>query len=124
MSEVCLHERNVFMYSRSYGSIETEKKHDGISIPANYNGSLYSPSARAQEIREQPEPLQKQEETPALTSEQEPPAPPRTSGAIGGLLEKFTAEDIILFVLVFSLLKEERGDPGTILAVILALLLL
>jgi len=112
------------MYSRSYGSIETEKKHDGISIPANYNGSMYAQPARAQEIREPSEPSPEKEEVPALASEQEPPSPSRASGAIGGLLEKFTAEDIILFVLVFSLLKEENGDPGTILAVILALLLL
>ena len=45
-------------------------------------------------------------------------------GPIGSLLEKFTAEDIILFVLVFSLLREEPEEPATILAVILALLLL
>lgn len=111
------------MYSRSYGSIETEKKRDGISVPANYNGSLYAAPAEAQEARPT-EPSPKKEEVSAFASESEPPSSPRASGALGGLLEKFTAEDIILFVLVFSLLKEETGDPGTILAVILALLLL
>lgn len=112
------------MYSRSYSSIETERKHDGISIPANYNGSLYSPAAGAQEAPAAPEPSQKKEEVPAFATESETPSPPSATGAIGSLLEKFTAEDIILFVLVFSLLREETGDPGTILAVILALLLL
>ena len=29
------------MYSRSYGSVESERKTDGISIPPDYNGSLY-----------------------------------------------------------------------------------
>lgn len=112
------------MYSRSYGSIETERKHEGISIPANYNGSLYSSAAGVQEPPTVTEPPQKKEEVSAFATESETPCSPSATGAIGSLLEKFTAEDIILFVLVFSLLREETGDPGTILAVILALLLL
>ncbi len=111
------------MYSRSYGSIETERKHDGISIPANYNGSLYA-SKGVQEAQAKEQSPDKKEEVPTFVTESETPSPPRETSAIGGLLEKFTAEDIILFVLVFSLLKEEKGEPGTILAVILALLLL
>ena len=112
------------MYSRSYGSIETDRKNDGISIPANYNGSLYSPGTAEREIPKKPEPPPEKEDVPALTSEPAPPAAEQRTGAIGSLLEKFSAEDIILFVLVFSLLREENGDPSTILAVILALLLL
>ena len=112
------------MYSRSYGSIETEKKPDSISIPANYNGNLYSPRAEDQKIQKNAEPSPKKEEDSAFINESEPPSSPRPTSAIGSLLEKFTAEDIILFVLVFSLLREDSGDPGTILAVILALLLL
>ena len=50
--------------------------------------------------------------------------PPASHGAGSGLLERFSAEDIILFVLVFLLLKEDGGDHGIILAVILAILLL
>jgi len=110
------------MYSRSYGSIETERKTDGISIPANYNGSLYTSAPAPRENQK------KSEQTPreALPSAPAPEEPPRerTAGTLGSLLEKFTAEDIILFVLVFSLLREEPEEPGAILAVILALLLL
>ena len=114
------------MYSRSYGSIESDKKHDSISIPANYNGNLYSQTAHTREAQAQSksETPEKKEEDSSFVSESESSSPPRTSGTLSGLLEKFSAEDIILFVLVFSLLKEENGDPGTILAVILALLLL
>ena len=108
------------MYSRSYGSIETERKTDGISIPANYNGSLYqkntesSPQANTLSEQEQP-PIDSSPGTETSYS---------SSGLFGGILEKFTAEDIILFILVFSLLKEDGEAPGSILAVILALLLL
>ena len=111
------------MYSRSYGSIETERKTDGISIPANYNGSLYSSPHMTQEAPKKSEPPPKKEEVPEPIPE---PAPVSQTamGPIGSLLEKFTAEDIILFVLVFSLLREEPEEPATILAVILALLLL
>ena len=112
------------MYSRSYGSIETDRKNDGISIPANYNGSLYASGRDTQEVPKKQEPPPEKEEVTALTSEPAPTATQTSAGPIGSLLEKFSAEDIILFVLVFSLLKEENEDPSTILAVILALLLL
>ena len=112
------------MYSRSYGSIETDRKTDGISIPANYNGSLYPSGRDMQEPVKKSEPPPEKEEVPALASEPAPSVAQPSTGSIGSLLEKFSAEDIILFVLVFSLLKEENGEPSTILAVILALLLL
>ncbi|MBR6745044.1 MAG: hypothetical protein IKM00_07515 [Clostridia bacterium] len=112
------------MYSRSYGSIETDRKNDGISIPANYNGSLYASGRNTQEASKKTEPPPGQEEAPVLTDDPPEPTVQPVTGAVGSLLEKFTAEDIILFILVFSLLKEETADPGTILAVILALLLL
>ena len=111
------------MYSRSYGSIETERKNDGFSIPANYNGNLYSPPHATQEAPKKPEPPPQKEEVPEPIPESAPVSQTGV-GQVGGLLEKFTAEDIILFVLVFSLLREETGEPATILAVILALLLL
>ncbi|MBE6665355.1 MAG: hypothetical protein E7603_03905 [Ruminococcaceae bacterium] len=114
------------MYSRSYGSAESERKTDGISIPADYNGSLYSirngPKEPAKN-REDPPPKQEEAEAKAV-GKTEPQTQPSRQSSLGGLLEKFSAEDIILFVLVFSLLKEDSGDPGIILAVILALLLL
>ena len=114
------------MYSRSYGSAESERKTDGISIPADYNGSLY-PSRNGQKelVKIQEEPPQKQEEAEVKPTEKnEAPVQAGIQSTAGSLLEKFSAEDIILFVLVFSLLKEDSGDPGIILAVILALLLL
>ena len=102
------------MYSRSYGSIETEGKKEGLSIPADYNGNLYRGTKKTQT------PPEKEE------ASVEPSSAPVTQAPVffSNLLEKFTAEDIILFVLVFSLLKEDGDDPGAILAVILALLLL
>ncbi|MBQ8496753.1 MAG: hypothetical protein IJ489_04765 [Clostridia bacterium] len=109
------------MYSRSYGSIETDRKPEEFSIPPDYNGSLYRRQPSRAEPPKKTEVLPEKEEAPILP----PPAPaPRTNGTLGSLLEKFSAEDIILFVLVFSLLKEDNEDPETILAVILALLLL
>ena len=112
-----------FMYSRSYGSIETPGKSDGISIPANYNGSLYASGAGQSTVKKSEPPPEKEEVLDYVQNEEAPTVQPSV-GKGGGLLEKFTAEDIILFVLVFSLLKEETGDPSTILAVMLALLLL
>lgn len=114
------------MYSRSYGSSESERKTDGISIPADYNGSLYTGRTVPKESvknKEEPPPQKEETEEKAVVRT-EPPAQAERQGSFGGLLEKFSAEDIILFVLVFSLLKEDCGDPGIILAVILALLLL
>ncbi len=102
------------MYSRSYGSIEAEGKKEGLSIPADYHGNLYRQTKKTQTLPEKEE-----------ASVEPSPAPvTQTTGIFSNLLEKFTAEDIILFVLVFSLLKEDVDDHGTILAVILALLLL
>ena len=111
------------MYSRSFGSIEADKQSENvISIPSDYHGSLYA----------KPEKNEAQEKTTAAPPPEEVPPKTRTesehtgqsTGFFGNLLEKFTAEDIILFVLVFSLLREETDDPSSILAVILALLLL
>lgn len=119
------------MYSRSYGSMESERKTDGISIPADYNGSLYPSRTERKEPPKKQEylplkdsPVEVPEEKAQPASHTEPSAPPRPSGNLSSLLEKFSAEDIILFVLVFSLMKEDNGDPGIILAVMLALLLL
>ena len=115
------------MYSRSYGSIESERKTEDVSIPPDYNGSLYPSKTERQEIRKKTEELSLKEEKPEPAPEAadrtESPAPRQTGSGLG-ILEKFSAEDIILFVLVFALLKDDNGDPGIILAVILALLLL
>ena len=110
------------MYSRSYGSIEPERKNDVISIPADYNGSLYAKKAENNTQKKETA-LPEKEEAPKNFSP-EPEEKPQTSSFFGNLLEKFTAEDIILFVLVFSLLREEGEHQDAILAVILSLLLL
>ena len=102
------------MYSRSYGSIETEGKKESLSIPADYNGNLYRSTKKTQTLPEKEDASVEPSSTPAA----------QTTGMFSNLLEKFTAEDIILFVLVFSLLKEDGDDLGAILAIILALLLL
>ncbi|MBQ3490739.1 MAG: hypothetical protein IJA86_09130 [Clostridia bacterium] len=116
------------MYSRSYGSIESEKKTESFAVPADYNGSLYPGRTEAREVRKKTEDLPPKEENDEPMQKpvpaEEPTASSRPSGNGSSLLEKFSAEDIILFILVFSLLKEDNGDSGTILAVILALLLL
>ena len=113
------------MYSRSYGSIESERKTEGVSIPADYNGSLYAGKTERQEIRKKQEDFPpKEEHNETLPQSIQQPEPSASRGTGSGLLEKFSAEDIILFVLVFALLKDDNGDPGVILAVILALLLL
>ena len=115
------------MYSRSYGSVESERKPESISIPPDYNGSLYSSRTERKDPPKKQEDLPPKEEAEQKTKAVSPVSaqvPPRPAGAVGSLLEKFSAEDIILFVLVFSLLKEDSADPGIILAVILALLLL
>ena len=109
------------MYSRSYGSIESDRKPEEFSIPPDYNGSLYRRQQPHSEPPKKTEVLPVKEEAPVIPP---PVQTPHTNGMFGSLLEKFSAEDIILFVLVFALLKDDNGDPGVILAVILALLLL
>ncbi len=112
------------MYSRSYGSIESERRSDGVSIPADYNGSLYTGKTERTEARKKQEEIPLKQERPEELHE---PAVSETAASHGtgsGLLERFSAEDIILFVLVFLLLKEDGEDHGIILAVILAILLL
>jgi hypothetical protein len=42
----------------------------------------------------------------------------------GGFLERLTAEDILLFIFLFSLIRGDTEDNGNILGLILALLLL
>ncbi len=109
------------MYSRSYGSIESDRKLENFSVPADYNGSLYRRQTPSETPPKKTEALPEKEETPAPSP---PSEPPHASGVPLSLLERFSAEDIILFVLVFSLLRDDNEDPETILAVILALLLL
>ena len=115
------------IYSRSYGSIESDgRMRPKITVPPDYHGSMY-----AQNKKENPEPpsQEKQELSPA----QHEPAPARQApsepkpqgllGGLGGLLEKISAEDLIMFGLLFAMLFGDSGDNLALLAVILAILL-
>ena len=115
------------MYSRSYGLIEqNEKTPSSFSVPPDYNGNLYRNTEKKEaELREIPR--KSIEEAPSLTQKampQEEKKPPVSSGITGGFLERLTAEDILLFVFLYSLLKGEGDESGEILGLILALLLL
>ena len=114
------------MYSRSYGLIEqSEKAASAFSVPPDYNGNLYRTGEKKEERREIP--AKSTEEPPPFpktVSPQEEKKPPVSSGISGGFLERLTAEDILLFVFLYSLLKGESDDGGEILGLILALLLL
>lgn len=115
------------MYSRSYGLIEqTDKASSAFSVPPDYNGNLYRNTEKKEsEHREIPQKIA--DHPPAFTKEalpQDEKKPPVSSGITGGFLERLTAEDILLFVFLYSLLKGESDDSGEILGLILALLLL
>ena len=113
------------MYSRSYGLIEqSEKERTGFSVPPDYNGNLYRRAEKKDSDLSKPSTrVSAEESTP-----REPPAeekkPPASSGITGGFLERLTAEDILLFVFLYSLIRGEGEETGEILGLILALLLL
>lgn len=115
------------MYSRSYGVIEQgEKSGMRISVPPDYNGNLYrkaqekEPSDQEEAVVTQEKPPQVQRSTAPL--EEKPPSAP--SGIAGGFLERLTAEDILLFIFLYSLIRGDAEESGNILGLILALLLL
>lgn len=115
------------MYSRSYGLIEqSEKGSAGFSVPPDYNGNLYRKAAQKESERiEISRETTKDPEQPAkATATQEEKKPPAPSGITGGFLERLTAEDILIFVFLYSLLRGDTEDGGNILGLILALLLL
>ncbi len=113
------------MYSRSYGFIEgNEKNGTGFSVPPDYNGNLYRASEKkATERIEIPKenPEEAPQIPPSPIEEKKPPSP---SGMAGGFLERLTAEDILLFIFLYSLIRGDTEDNGNILGLILALLLL
>ncbi len=112
------------MYSRSYGFIEPSEKNGNFSVPPDYHGNLYRKTAETEqktpEISKEAKNEHK-EEIPVFREEKTPPAP---SGLAGGFLERLTAEDILLFVFLYSLLRGEAEESGNVLGLILALLLL
>ena len=114
------------MYSRSYGLIEqSEKAASAFSVPPDYNGNLYRSQEKKEERREiSAKSTEEPSSFPKTALPQEEKKPPVSSGISGGFLERLTAEDILLFVFLYSLLKGESDDGGEILGLILALLLL
>ena len=109
------------MYSRSYGTIESDDKgQGGLSVPKDYHGSFY----RRPEAEPVQPPTKAPSEETASPAEALPTQKRPTAGSALGFLERLSAEDILLFVFLFSLLRTEEGDESSILGLILALLFL
>lgn len=102
-----------------------------ITVPPDYNGSMY-----AENKRYEPEPPEREkEETPTEKAKEEPtapvsakpaaPAPHEKSqgGLFSGLLEKISAEDLIMFGLILAMLLGDSDDNTALLAVIMAIIL-
>ena len=115
------------MYSRSYGSGETTKKHTP--------GQSAAPSKREKEKRKPmpppppppppppaPKPAKRGRKPPAPPPP--PPPPPKGKGGplgkIGGLLEGLDSQDLLLIGLIFLLAMEGADDD--ILFILIALL--
>ena len=146
------------IYSRSYGSIETDGKRTiqqnpstgtagteasgktaadrvssgrmpaGITVPPDYHGSMYS-SVRQYEpesappvtpVKEAPAPPPPPAQEKAVSA---PPAPAGRTGLLGGLLEKISAEDILMFGLMLTMLSGDSDNNTALLAMILAIIL-
>ncbi len=88
----------------------------------------------AESNRYEPEiPEHEKEETPAEKEKKEPAAPVSAKpaaphekaqgGLLGGLLEKISAEDLIMFGLILAMLLGDSDDNTALLAVIMAIIL-
>ena len=119
------------IYSRSYGSIESDKITKGFTVPPDYNGSMYAEQkqpvyqAPEPEKQEAPPPSSRQEPEPVRQSSSPPEtkAPAKSTGLLGGLLDKISVEDIVMFGLVLALLLGDSSDNIPLLAIILAVIL-
>ncbi len=99
------------MYSRSYGKSENQTA-ERFTVPPDYGGNFYR--------RPTPEPPPEKEEPAPKKPEAEEKKPP----PLGGFLERLTAEDILLFIFLYALLRGDDEENGEILGLVLALLLL
>ncbi len=106
------------MYSRSYGTVENGER-SRFSVPPDYAGSFY----RKEETLISPQEAPVEEAKPREAPPQEEKKPSAVSGG-GSFLERLTAEDILFFALLYSLIRGENEDSGSILGLILALLVL
>jgi len=118
------------IYSRSYGSIETDARtRPKITVPPDYNGSMYAENRKYEPeppINEKDEPPAEQEkDEPAAAAAAKPPVPnEKTQGGLfSGLLEKISAEDLIMFGLLLAMLLGDSDDNTALLAVIMAIIL-
>ena len=106
------------IYSRSYGAVEESGRDARPTPPPDYNGNFYRDPPKA------PDPAPKEESGEKNT-------PPRKESSereqnlsvFHSVLEKISAEDPILFILILSILFGDAEENGTVLAVILAILL-
>ena len=106
------------IYSRSYGSVEENGRDARPTPPPDYNGNLYRDPPKS------PEPTPKEEREEKNTPPQENPSEREQNlGVFHSVLEKISAEDLILFILILSMLSGEAEENGAVLAVILAILL-
>ncbi len=106
------------MYSRSFGIIENGKD-AAFSVPPDYGGNAY----RSEHGRP-PEPQREEPSLPLPPPPREESKKPSVPEHSGGFLDKLTAEDILLFVFLYSLIRGEKEDSSEILGLVLALLLL
>lgn len=106
------------IYSRSYGSVDENARDARPTPPPDYNGNLYRDSPKS------PEPAPKDEREEKNTPPQENPSEREQNLSVfRSVLEKISAEDLILFILILSMLFGEAEENGAVLAVILAILL-
>lgn len=106
------------IYSRSYGAVEESGRDARPTPPPDYNGNLYRDPPKA------PEPAPKKEnEEKNIPPRKEPSEREQNLSVFHSVLEKISAEDLILFILILSILFGDAEENGTVLAVILAILL-
>ena len=108
------------IYSRSYGSIEGDKAEERITLPPDYNGNLYREPPPNRPSKMPPADDQAEKNTPPR---EDPSEAEKNAYVFRSVLEKISAEDLIMFVLILSILFGDSEENGAVLAVILAILL-
>lgn len=125
------------MYSRSYGIAESEGAKT-IAVPPDYNGSMYPrrpvqeprkaieearPSADIQTAVSPAQEPKKAEVSPPEQAASENGTKPR-DGLLGGLFDKLSVDDLLMFGLLFLLLTGETERSTSLFPVLLAVLLI
>lgn len=137
------------MYSRSYGAIESDSRraatlpdsaseekapigkpsekaeepprHESFRLPPDYHGSMYPKPTHEPAPQEQT----RTEEIPSTKKSARADAASiaKPSGLLSGLLGKISAEDILIFGLISSMLFGDTEENAPLLAVLLAIIL-